>query len=91
MEGGHSCINMMSAANVVTRSKDYGSSEPNMGKEPAPPGIPLQIDKPKAIPRIPKGVLKHFGHNPNARAAQHYSIVEDLGETPCVMSALEVL
>ena len=30
-------------------------------------------------------------HNPNARAAQNYSIVEDLAQTPCVMSALEVL
>jgi hypothetical protein len=29
-------------------------------------------------------------HNPNARASQNYSIVEDLGQTPCAMSALEV-
>ena len=29
--------------------------------------------------------------NPNARAAQNYSIVEDLAQIPCAMSALEVL
>ena len=49
------------------------------------------MDKPKVAPRIPKGFLKRSGHNPNARATQTYSIVEDLGHTPCVMSALEVL
>ena len=30
-------------------------------------------------------------HNLNARAAQHYSIIEDLAQAPCAMSALEVL
>ena len=48
-------------------------------------------DKSEVAPHIPKGVLKHSGHNPNARAAQNYSVVEDLGQTPCAMSALEVL
>jgi hypothetical protein len=42
-------------------------------------------------PRIPKGVLKRSTHNPNARATHNYSIVEDLGQTPCAMSDLEVL
>jgi hypothetical protein len=51
----------------------------------------LQIEKPEPPPRIPKGVLKRSTHNPNARATQNYSIVEDLGQTPCAMSALEVL
>ena len=68
---------------------------PTLGKEPDPPGTPLHIekpvDKPEATPRIPKGVLKCLGNNPNARATQNYSVVEDLGHTPCVMSALEVL
>ena len=68
-EGGHDCINMMSAANFVTRSKYYYSSQPKMRKEYAPLEIPLQIDKPKIIPRIPKGFLKHLGHNPNACAS----------------------
>ena len=49
------------------------------------------MDKPEAAPHIPKGVLKCLGHNPNARAAQNYSIVKDLGHTPCTMSALEAL
>ena len=48
------------------------------------------MDKLEAAPRIPKGVLKHSGHNPNARAAQNYSFVEDLGHTRA-MSALEVI
>jgi hypothetical protein len=40
---------------------------------------------------IPKGLLKHSTHNPNDRVTQNYSIVEDLGQTLCLMSALEVL
>ena len=34
---GHSCINMVKATNVVTHAKDYGTSQPDLGKEPAPP------------------------------------------------------
>ena len=67
---GHGCINMVRASKVVTRVKDYGSSQPDLGKEPAPPESPLHIkkpvDKPEVAPRIPKGVLKRSGHNPNA-------------------------
>ena len=71
LEGsGHGCINMVHAAKVVTHAKDYGSSQPILGKEPDPPGSPLHIakpvDKPEAEPCVPKGVLKHLGHNPNA-------------------------
>ena len=62
---------------------------------PDPPGTPLRIekpmDKPEAAPRIPKGVLKRSGHNPNARVAQNYYVVKDFLHTPCVMSTLEVL
>ena len=74
---------MICAAKFVTRAKDYSSSQPSPGKEPDPPGSPLRIekptDKPEAAPRIPKGVLKCSGHNPNSQVAQHYSIVKDLG------------
>ena len=49
------------------------------------------MDKPEVAPRIPKGVFKRSGYNPNARATQDYSVVEDLGHTPCAMFALEVL
>ena len=36
-------------------------------------------------------MLSKSKHNPNAREAQNYSIVEDLAQAPCAMSALEVL
>ena len=56
--------------NMVHAAKDYGSSQPNPGKEPDPLGSPLRIekpvDKPKAAPHIPKGFLNCSGHNPNA-------------------------
>ena len=80
---GHGCINMVRATKVVTRVKDYGSSQPNLGKELAPLRIPLHIenpmDKPEVDPHISNGVLNRSGYNPNARATQNYSIVEDLG------------
>ena len=67
---GHGCINMVHAPKVVTCVKDYGSSQPDLGKEPAPPGSPLRIEnpveKPEVAPHIPKGVLKCSEHNPNA-------------------------
>ena len=43
------------------------------------------------MPKIPKGVFKNTLHNPNARAASKYSVVEYLAQTPCEMSTLEVL
>ena len=67
---GRGCINMVHAMKVVTHAKDYGSSQPDLGKEPAPLESPLHIenpvDNPEFTPHIPKGVLKHLGHNPNA-------------------------
>ena len=61
---------MMSTENVVTRARYYGSSQSDLGKELAPPEVPLHIDKPinmpEVSPHIPKGVLKISGHNPNA-------------------------
>ena len=62
LEGsGRGCVSMVHAAKVVTCAKDYGSSQPNSGKEPDPPGNPLYIEKPmdktEVAPRIPKGVL----------------------------------
>ena len=53
---------MVRATKVVTHAKDYGLSQPDLGKEPTPPGNPLRIenhvDKPEVAPHIPKGVLK---------------------------------
>ena len=92
---GHGCINMMSATKVVTLTKDYGLSQPELGKEPSPLESPLQIENPmdklEAPPHIPKGVLKRSGYNPNARATHNYSVAEDLDHTLYVMYALEVL
>ena len=67
---GHGCINMVGATTVVTRAKDYGSSQLDLEKGPSPPRSPLHIenhvDKLEVAPRIPKGVLKCSGHNPNS-------------------------
>ena len=38
---GHGCINMVRATKFVTHAKDYGSSQPDLGKEPSPPKSPL--------------------------------------------------
>jgi hypothetical protein len=63
------------------------------GKEAENPSVPLHIKKTmgETMKRIPKGAFKKYSHNPNARAAQNYSVVEDLSQTPCAMSSLEVL
>jgi hypothetical protein len=63
------------------------------GKEAENPSLPLQIENTleKTMTHIPKGAFKKSSHNPNSRATQNYSMVEDLSQTPCVMSALEVL
>jgi len=84
------CVNMVkSQIDVATQSFDCGSSQTITGPESPPPlKTPLQIEKIEPLPYISKGVLKCSSHNPNARATQNYSIVEDLGKTPCVMSSL---
>jgi hypothetical protein len=81
-------------ANLQTRAHNYGMPESvEKGKEASNPLTPLQIEKTvgEMMTHIPKGVFKKDSHNPNARAAQNYSIMEDLAQTPCAMSALEVL
>jgi hypothetical protein len=92
-EGDHLCVNMVkSQIDVATRSRDYDSSQNFIGPEsPPPPKTPLQIEKLEPPLRIPKGVLKCSAHNPNVRASHNCLIVEDLGQTPCAMSALEVI
>ena len=54
----HGCINMVNAIDVVTHAKYYGSTQSDLGKEPAPLESPLQIENPtdklEAPPRIPK-------------------------------------
>jgi hypothetical protein len=56
-------------------------------------GPPLVIPFPSAepplcIPRIP---LRRNVHNPQAREAHNYSLVDDLVQSPAAMSVLEVL
>jgi hypothetical protein len=85
---------MKSDAFITTRAHDYSKpSASEKGKEDEIPSLPLQIEKTlgEIMTRIPKGAFKHTSHNPNARAAQNYSVVEDLSQTPCAMSTLEVL
>jgi hypothetical protein len=85
---------MKSDAFITTRAHDYSkTSTSDKGKEAETPSLPLQIEKTlgETMTRIPKGAFKRASHNPNARAAQNYSVVEDLSQTPCAMSALEVL
>jgi hypothetical protein len=45
-------------------------------------------EPPLRIPRIP--LCRNF-HNPQARAAHNYSLVDDLVQSPAAMSILEVL
>jgi hypothetical protein len=51
--------------------------------------IPLpSAEPPLRIPRIP---LRRNVHNPLAKAAHKYSLVDDLAQSPAAMSMLEVL
>jgi hypothetical protein len=79
---------------ISTRVHDYSKpSASEKGKEADLPYLPLQIEKTlgEMMTYIPKGAFKKASHNPNARAAQNYSVVEDLSQTLCAMSTLEVL
>jgi hypothetical protein len=79
---------------ILTRGNNYSKpSASEKGKEAEIPSLPLQIEKTlgETMTHIPKGAFKKASHNPNARATHNYSVVEDLSQTPYVMSALEVL
>lgn len=83
---------------VNTQVKEYplsASKEPEVPSNvPSSSSDPLHIERPsnESVIRPPtKGVLHKYSYNPIARAAQHYSIVEDLTQAPSAMSALEVL
>ena len=93
-------MNGTAPVSITTHSKDYTGSRQAARKEvvdgPPPPPVSssLEIEKPTAEPVVrppSKGVLRRSSYNPNARVAQHYSIVEDLAQAPSAMSALEVL
>jgi hypothetical protein len=87
---------------LATHTKDYTSSKEKVDDIPpdstSPPNPsttgPLHLERPNldtVIRPPPKGVVKKSTFNPHARAAQNYSIVEDLAQAPSAMSALEVL
>ena len=83
---------MGSNVDVATRSRDYGEAETTKDKA-VPKSTDLHIERPslESIPRILKCSAKCATINPNARVAQNYSIIEDLAQSPCAMSALGVL
>lgn len=80
-----------SYAFVSTRMKEYSIHESSLKNKEG--FEPLVIEKPMVenMPHMLKGTYKRELHNPNARATPNYSIVDDLGQTPCAMLALEVL
>jgi hypothetical protein len=63
------------------------------GKEAKNPSLPLHIEKTlgETMTHIPKCAFRKDSHNPNARATHNYYVVEDLSQTPCTLSPLEVL
>ena len=73
-------INMVRSSTLLqTRNKNYEKETDEKGKAVVEPSNPLTIEKPAEImTKIPKGVFKKTLHNPNARAAYNYSVVEDL-------------
>jgi hypothetical protein len=88
---------------IATRAKDYSPSKEKVDDLPpdlvqlslptTPTNGPLHLETPSldTVLRPPKGVVKKLTFNPHARAAQNYSIVEDLYQAPSIMSSLEVL
>jgi hypothetical protein len=82
---------------LQTRNRQYhtpAESTPiSPETNPTPMGPPLVIPRPSVepplcIPRIP---LRRNVHNPQARAAHNYSLVDALTQSPTAMSVLEVL
>jgi hypothetical protein len=82
---------------LQTRNRQYpapAESTPTSAEtNPTPTGPPLVIPRPSAEPplRIPRIPLRRNVHNPQARAAHNYSLVDDLAQSPAAMSVLEVL
>jgi hypothetical protein len=81
-------------AHLQTRDHDYGMLEfADKGKEASNPPPSLHINKivGETMNCIPKGEFKKAPHNQKARASHNYSIMEDMAQTPCALSTLEVL
>jgi hypothetical protein len=85
---------MKGDAYISTRVHDYRMPKTfEKSKEAEKPPLPLQNENMlgETMTHIPKGALKKASYNINTRTTQNYSVVEDLSQTPCAMSALEVL
>ena len=85
---------MKGDAYIETRAHDYKILETaEKGKEAINMYVPLQIEKAmgETMKHILKGEFMKAFHNQNVRATHNYSVVEDLSQTPCAMSTLEVL
>jgi hypothetical protein len=73
---------------LQTRNRQYHApaESPPISPEtnPAPTGPPLVIPRPNTEPplHIPRIPLRRNVHNPQARAAHNYSLVDDLAQSP---------
>jgi hypothetical protein len=80
---------------LQTRNRQYPATAESTPTEtnPTPTRPPLVIPRPSTEPplRIPCIPLHRNVHNPQARAAHNYSLVDDLAQSPAAMSVLEVL
>jgi hypothetical protein len=80
---------------LQTQNRQYSAESTSTPPEtnPTPTTPPLVIPRPTAEPplRIPRIPLRRNVHNPQARAAHNYSLVNDLAQSSTAMSVLEVL
>ena len=80
---------MSAHVDIATISRDYGEAESSKSKGAPDSAELLHITRPtvEPIPRMPKAYTKRTTINPNAKATQNYSIVEDLGKflVPCLL------
>jgi hypothetical protein len=82
---------------LQTCSRQYGmpldSTSTTSDTRPVTTRQPLMIPRPNAdpIPRIPRMPLRRNVHNPHAKNAHNYSLVDDLAQSPVAISVLEVL
>jgi hypothetical protein len=92
--GARNIYMMTSYAHLQTRAHDYRLSKSvEKGKEDSNPLPTLHIENivGETITHIHNSAFKKASHNLNARVVENYSIMEDLAQTPCVMSTMEVL
>jgi hypothetical protein len=91
-DGVHQCVNMVQYEIIIaTKTRDYGPSQPTLGKYHLPSKTPLHIINLDHMTRITKGLVNHSAHNKNSKANKNYSIFKYLGQTLCVMSSLDII